>query len=71
MQSSTFTRPHNPTPTQRVQALRQRRADLGLTRLDLYAHPDDHGYIKTYAQALTDKRAKKTTKPIDVGPPRV
>lgn len=47
------------TPTQRVQALRQRRADLGLTRLDLYAHPDDHRIIKAYAQALTDKREPK------------
>jgi hypothetical protein len=30
------------TPTERVQELRQRREALGLTRLELYVHPEDH-----------------------------
>lgn len=50
------------TPTQRVQALRQRRADLGLVRLDLYAHPDDHPAIKALAEKLQAKREKAAKK---------
>jgi hypothetical protein len=48
------------TPTQRVQALRQRRTELGLTRLDLYAHPYDHAAIKALANLLqAEHEAKK------------
>ena len=42
----------------RVAALRERRAALGLTRLELYAHPDDHAAIKALAEKLQRKRAK-------------
>ncbi len=58
------------TTTARVAALRERRAALGLTRLELYVHPEDHAAVKAVAQALTQRRssnAKLTqehTKPI-------
>ena len=45
--------------TQRVAALRQRRAEQGLVRLELYVHPDDHAAIKAVAQALTQQRSCK------------
>jgi hypothetical protein len=44
------------TATARVAALRQRRAEQGLVRLDLYVHPDDHAAVKAVAQALTQRR---------------
>jgi hypothetical protein len=44
------------TATERVHALRAKREALGLTRLDLYAHPEDHAAIKTYAAKLQRKR---------------
>ena len=44
------------TATQRVAALRQRRAEQGLVRLELYVHPDDHAAVKAVAQALTQRR---------------
>jgi hypothetical protein len=43
--------------TQRVAALRQRRAEQGLVRLELYVHPDDHAAVKAVAQALTQRRS--------------
>lgn len=45
------------TATARVAALRQRRAEQGLVRLDLYVHPDDHAAVKAVAQALTQRRS--------------
>lgn len=49
----------SPTPTKtRVAALRQRRAELGLTRLEVYAHPEDHPPIKALAERLARKRLK-------------
>ena len=45
------------TATQRVAALRQRRAEQGLVRLELYLHPDDHAAVKAVAQALTQQRS--------------
>jgi hypothetical protein len=45
--------------TQRVAALRQRRAEQGLVRLELYVHPDDHAAVKAVAQALTQQRSCK------------
>lgn len=45
------------TATARVAALRQRRAEQGLVRLDLYVHPDDHTAVKAVAQALTQRRS--------------
>lgn len=50
------------TPLQRTQALRERRAELGLTRLEVYAHPDDHEQIKKLAARLRRKREKAAAK---------
>lgn len=47
------------TALQRVQALRQRRQALGLTRLELYVHPEDHPALKSLAARLAKARAKK------------
>lgn len=47
------------TIAERVQALRQRREALGLTRLELYVHPDDHQPVKLYADLLQQDRALK------------
>ena len=47
------------TATQRVAALRQRRAEQGLVRLELYVHPDDRAAVKSVAQALTQQRSCK------------
>lgn len=40
----------------RVAALRERRAALGLMRLELYAHPADHAALKALAAQLAKKR---------------
>lgn len=47
--------------TSRVTGLRQRRAEQGLTRLDLYVHPDDHEAVKAVVRALTQQRSSNTT----------
>ncbi len=44
------------TSAQRVQAMRQRRDALGLTRLELYVHPDDHAAVKALAAKLARQR---------------
>lgn len=44
----------------RVAALRERRAALGLKRLELYVHPDDASAIKAVAAALNAKRSIPT-----------
>ena len=46
------------TAAARVAKLRQRRDDLGLKRLELYAHPDDHEAIKALAAKLQRKRER-------------
>ena len=46
------------TSAQRMNETRDRRAALGLVRLELYAHPDDHEAIKAHAAKLQRKRAK-------------
>jgi hypothetical protein len=46
------------TLSERQAALRQRRAALGLTRLEVFAHPDDHPPIKELAAKLRRKREK-------------
>jgi len=38
--------------------MRQRRADAGLVRMDVYAHPADHPAIKALAEKLQRKREK-------------
>jgi hypothetical protein len=47
---------------QRVQELRARREALGLTRLELYAHPDDHEAVKRKAALLQRQREKAKEK---------
>jgi hypothetical protein len=42
----------------RVAALRKRRQESGLTRLEMYAHPGDHEAIKETAAKLQRKREK-------------
>jgi hypothetical protein len=51
------------TVAQRVSALRKRRQEAGLTRLEVFAHPEDHGAIKLYAAMLQAERNKKGRKP--------
>jgi hypothetical protein len=46
------------TVNERVQELRQRREALGLTRLEVYAHPEDHEPIKALAVKLQRKRER-------------
>lgn len=47
------------TATQRMRDTRERRAALGLVRLELYAHPDDHDAIKAAAEKLQRKRVRE------------
>ena len=51
------------TTAQRVAKLRAARDALGLKRLDVYAHPDDHTAIKTLADKLQRKRTKGLSQP--------
>jgi len=44
--------------TERVAALRERAAALGLKRLELYAHPEDWVAIKALADKLKKRREK-------------
>ena len=44
--------------TERMAALRKRRLAAGLTRLELWAHPDDHDAIKALAEKLRNRRNK-------------
>jgi hypothetical protein len=46
------------TSAQRMNETRERRASLGLVRLELYAHPDDHEALKAHAAKLQRKRVK-------------
>jgi hypothetical protein len=48
----------NKTTAERVRALRDRRAELGLQRLDLYVHPDDREPVQKYARRLQRRREK-------------
>jgi hypothetical protein len=46
------------TSTERVAEMRARRDALGLTRLELYAHPEDHAPLKALAAKLQRKRGR-------------
>lgn len=46
--------------TERVAALRERAAALGLKRLEIYAHPEDWVAIKALAARLLKRREKAT-----------
>lgn len=50
------------TGAERVKALRQRREAQGLTRLELFAHPEDHPAIKKKAEQLQRKRETEQRK---------
>ena len=51
------------TVNQRSRELRERRSALGLTRLEIWAHPDDHEPIKAHAAKLQRKRQKGGKEP--------
>jgi hypothetical protein len=46
------------TSTERVAEMRARRYALGLTRLEVYAHPEDHEAIKALAEKLQRRRVR-------------
>jgi hypothetical protein len=46
------------TSKERVAALRERAAALGLKRREIYAHDDDWPAIKTLAEKLQKRRGK-------------
>lgn len=46
------------TTTERVEKLRQERADLGLKRRELYAHDDDWPKLQELAAKLQRKRER-------------
>jgi hypothetical protein len=46
------------TANERKAAERERRKQAGLTRLELYVHPEDHEPIKALAAKLQRKRTK-------------
>ena len=48
------------TPAERKDSERQRRTESGQSRLELWAHPDDHEAIKAYAAKLAKKRNRGT-----------
>lgn len=50
------------TTSQRVDALRQRREDLGLKRRELYVHDDDWPQIAKLAMKLQMRRNKAAGK---------
>jgi hypothetical protein len=50
------------TTAERQRLLRERRLALGQTRLEVYAHPEDHEPIKTLAAKLQRKRNRKEPK---------
>jgi hypothetical protein len=48
------------TSTERVNKSRKQRLALfGLTRLEVYAHPEDHAEIKALAAKLQRKRERR------------
>lgn len=52
------------TQAERKAEQRKRLADAGLTRLELWAHPDDHAALKECAAQLQAKRERaKRRKP--------
>jgi hypothetical protein len=48
------------SPAQRVADLRARRQALGLTRLELWARPEDHEYLKAKAEWLQKRRERRS-----------
>jgi hypothetical protein len=50
------------TSTERVAEVRARRRALGLRRLEVYAHPEDHEPIKVLAAKLQRKRERTKAK---------
>jgi hypothetical protein len=52
-----------PKSAPRVAALRERRAALGLVRLELYVQPEHVRRIRAFAQALAPHKEKTATRP--------
>lgn len=50
------------TVMERVAALRKRRKELGLTRLELYVHPEDHQQVKIVVAKLNRRRAEQSNR---------
>jgi hypothetical protein len=44
------------TNNERLKALRDRRAALGLKRREVYCHDDDYKALKSFVKALNDKK---------------
>lgn len=59
--------PRPMTPAERVAATRARRAAAGLTRLELWVHPDDHAVLREQAERLANRRKRAHRK--EVKPP--
>jgi hypothetical protein len=59
--------PHKPMPQsnqERQEALRARRAMLGMTEVrGIYLHPDQHAELKAYARKLLKRSESVGTKP--------
>lgn len=51
-------KPIPQTSTAAVQSLRERRAELGIKQLNVYAHVDDHFAIKKICDAFLQRRLK-------------
>jgi NADPH-dependent ferric siderophore reductase len=49
--------------TKRVQALRQRRVEQGLVRVELYLHPDDREPVRKFARRLQRRRERQASEP--------
>jgi hypothetical protein len=47
------------TTSERMSALRKRRKEAGLTRLELWARPEAHESIKAFAAKLQRKKLEK------------
>lgn len=52
---------------ERMAALRRRRQEAGLTRLELWLHPGDHEAVKEAASKLRRKREKAAKVPANAG----
>lgn len=46
------------TPTERVQALRQRRKAAGLIRIEFYLTPEHAAKVRKYITKITTEKAK-------------
>lgn len=47
------------TSQERLQALREKRAQMGLKRFDIYLHPQDWPAVKRFVARLAKRRERK------------